>query len=26
VYITEPATTTTSQQRGLNLFGLRIGG
>ena len=26
VYISEPATTTTTQQRGLNLFGLRIGG
>ena len=26
VYISEPATTTTTQQRGLNLFGIRIGG
>jgi HlyD family secretion protein len=26
VYIGEPATTTTTQQRGLNLFGMRIGG
>jgi hypothetical protein len=26
VYISEPAATTTTQQRGLNLFGLRIGG
>jgi HlyD family secretion protein len=26
VYLGEPTTTTTTQQRGLNLFGLRIGG
>lgn len=26
VYISEPTTTTTTQQRGLNLFGMRIGG
>jgi HlyD family secretion protein len=26
VYLGEPTTTTTTQQRGLNLFGMRIGG
>ena len=26
IYLGEPTTTTTQQQRGLNLFGLRIGG